>query len=118
MGHHGQVPAVIRANTGNRMIGTIRISRVFRISILQCNVIIFFPVFYYAIELLDHLTDTQRTAAQTAEHDGSVFRNMYSQECRFEFMGRIVRHNGFPVMTGNHQVEFHHELATVANAKA
>ena len=114
--HHSQMATISRADTCHAVIATVGIARVFVVAILQDNVVLVLCFGQGELAFAVCHPDAEAVAAEAAEHHAAVGRDSNAKESTLKLVAVVVKHTGAVLVFGVDEVEFHHQLATVANA--
>ena len=114
--HHGQVATISRADTCYAIITAVGIAGVLVVAILQDNVVFVLCFGQGKLAFAVCYPDAEAVAAEAAKHHAAVGRDSNAEEGTLKLVAVVVKHTGALLVFGVDEVEFHHQLATVANA--
>ena len=105
------------AYTGHTIVRPVRISGVFVVGVLRYHVIFVLRIRQGELAFAMGHPDAQLVPTQRTEHHTPVHRDGQSYELRFKLMRVVVQHVRLLRKFRINQIQFHHQLATVANTQ-
>ena len=117
MGHHCQVAAIGRTDTSHAVVRTVRVARIAVVAVFQHHVVVVFRQRQRELAFAVSHPDAEFVAREAAEHHAAVGRNRYADKGALKLVAVVVEHVGTLFVLRIDEVEFHHQLATVAHAE-
>ena len=114
--HHSQVASVGRANARHVVVRSVGVGGIAAVVVFGHNVVRAFLLRQVELAFAVRHPNAELAACERAEHDGMVVGYGERDKLRLELVRIVVQHARLHVVVGCYQTQFHHELATVANA--
>ena len=110
--------AVGRADASHVVVRAVGVAGILSVVVLSYHVVVILGLGQIETSLAVSYPDAELVAAQTAEHHAVVLWNAQSEELAFELLADVVGQVRAVLMLRVDEVEFHHQLASVADAEA
>ena len=117
VGHDGQVASVGAGDTCHGVVGTVGVAGILVVGVLGHDVVVVFVVGQGELAFAVSHPNAQLATAQRTEHYATVGRDSQTQEAALELVRVVVEHASALLVGGVDEVEFHHQLATVAHTQ-
>ena len=117
VGHHRHVTTVCAGNTGYVVVRTIGVGRIALVGVFEHHIVVAFGLGKLELTFSVRNPDAQTIARETLEEYAAIGLNGDTYEAAFKLVAVVVEHVRTLFVFGIDEVEFHHELATVADTE-
>ena len=115
--HHGHVATICAGNTGYAIVRTIGIGRIALVGVFEHHIVVAFGLGKLELAFSVRNPDAQTIARETLEEYAAIGLNGDTYEAAFKLVAVVVEHVRTLFVFGIDEIEFHHELTTVADTE-